>query len=98
MESTPTDDCGNKDKRQKWRLRAVLSFVIPFLVFGFLARNWALDRAVQETERWSHLVKPIQVPMSEQVLPAILWFVGPGLLAGFIGILLYFLFTRCRSY
>lgn len=98
MDSTPTDDCGNKDKRPKWRLRAVLSFVIPFLVFGFLARNWVLERGAQEANRWSHVVEPKPVPMSEQVFPILLWFAVPGLIAGLIGLLLHYLFTRCRSY
>ncbi len=98
MDSTPTDNNSNKDKRRKWRLGAVLSFVLPFLVLGFLAENWVLERGAQEADRWSHLVEPKPVPMSEQVLPFILWFVGPGLLAGLTGLLLYYLFTRCRSY
>lgn len=85
-------------KSRKWRIGAIFSFVLPFLIFGFLAEQWILDRGAEEAERWSHLVKPTPVPMSEQVLPFVLWFVVPGLIAGLVGLLLYYLFTRCRSY
>lgn len=99
MDSIKTDNELNAQKKsRKWRVGAVLSFFLPFFVFGFLAEQWILERGAEEAERWSHLVKPTPVPMSEQVLPFVLWFVVPGLIAGLVGLLLYYLFTRCRSY
>lgn len=85
-------------KSRKWLLGAVFSFLIPFLLGGFLAENWAAQSGKEDVERWSHLVQPTPVPMSEQILPMLLWFVVPGLVAGLIGLVVYYLFTRCRSY
>jgi hypothetical protein len=99
MNSVKTDDVVVvKTKCRKWLLGAVFSFLIPFLLGGFLAENWSAERGREDVERWSHLVQPSPVPMSEQILAFSIWFVGAGLIAGLVGLLLYYLFTRCRSY
>ncbi|MBX9691247.1 MAG: hypothetical protein K2Z81_02615 [Cyanobacteria bacterium] len=85
-------------KSQKWQVGAICTFVMPFLVVGYLAEQWSLERGAEDAERWSHLLKPTPVPMAEKFVPLILWFVVPGFVAGIVGLLLYYLFTRCRSY
>lgn len=88
----------SQTKSRKWRIGAIFSFGLPFLIAGSLAEYYSWLDGAEDIARWSHLVEPKPVPMSEQVLPILLWFLLPGLVAGLVGLLLYYLFTRCRSY
>lgn len=83
---------------RKWLIGAVIAFLVPFAVIGALVTNWAYQVGEKDKDRWSHLVQPTPVPPLELMVQTLLWFVGAGLVAGLMGLLLYYIFTRCRSY
>jgi hypothetical protein len=99
MDSTKTDSqLSEQKKNPKWRTGAIVSFALPLLIFGSLAEYYSWMSGKEDIARWSHLVDSKPVPLSEQILPIALWFLVPGIIAGLVGLLLYYLFTRCRSY
>lgn len=97
MDNMPNNK-SNQGKRRKWWVGAALSFAVPCLVAGSFAVYYSWLDGKEDIERWSHLVQPKPVALSEQIVPALLWFFIPGVLAGLVGLLLFYLFTRCRSY
>jgi hypothetical protein len=55
MDSVKTDDqVVAQKKSRKWLLGAVFSFLIPFLLGGFLAENWSAERGREDSGagRW----------------------------------------------
>lgn len=99
MDTTKIDDPKIvPNKSRNWRFGAVLSFVLPFILAGVWAEYYSWSSGAEDIARWSHLVDTKPVAMSEQIVPILLWFVLPGLLAGAVGLLLFYLFTRSRSY
>lgn len=84
-------------KSKKWWLGLVASFFLPFVCFGGLIEHMAYLQGQKDIDRWSHLVTPTAVPAAEQLYQFAFWFVGGGLIAGLIGALLYYVFTRCRA-
>jgi len=83
---------------RKWRIGAILSFALPCSIAGSLAVYYSWLDGKEDIARWSHMVESKPVALSEQIVPALLWFLIPGILAGLVGLLLFYLFTRCRSY
>ncbi|MCA9805136.1 MAG: hypothetical protein KC777_24370 [Cyanobacteria bacterium HKST-UBA02] len=81
---------------KRWRFGLILSFFVPFVIFGFAAEHMAFLQGQKDVERWSHLVSPTSVSANEHLYQSAFWFIGVGVVAGLIGALLFYLFTRCR--
>ncbi|HEY9784807.1 MAG TPA: hypothetical protein V6D17_05345 [Candidatus Obscuribacterales bacterium] len=79
--------------KKRW-IGLAVSFFLPFVCFGAWIEHVAYLQGQQDIQRWSHLVQPTPVPPGEQLYQFAFWFIGGGLIAGLIGALLYYIFTR----